>query len=106
MRRRSNIDSFHGRRVAETPPTPKRPRREDPAQVALRRAALLFGGCFAAGVALVLFTQSLALTVLVSVGLPFVFGHMLLRASGRTWQEVAVAVQSRSQRAWTTLRRR
>jgi hypothetical protein len=38
--------------------------------------------------------------------MPLAFGHMLLRASGHTWQDVALVVQSRSQRAWASLRRR
>jgi hypothetical protein len=106
MRRRPNIDSFHGHRATEPRQTPKRAQREDPREVALRRAALLFGGCFGVGVALVVFTHSFALTVLVGIGMPLAFGHMLLRASGHTWQDVALVVQSRSQRAWASLRRR
>jgi hypothetical protein len=98
VRRRAHLDSFQ--------PTPKRVRNEDPATAALHRAAWLFAVCFAAGLALVVFTHSVVLMALVGAGMPAAFVHMLLRATGHSWQEVAVAVQSRSQRAWSAIRHR
>jgi hypothetical protein len=81
-------------------------KHEDSAVVSLRRAAWLFAACCAAALAIVVFTRSALLIAVVGVGMPLAFMHVLLRATGHNWQEIAVAVQARGQRVWVAIHRR